>query len=582
MTEPAELLNLTDKSFPLDRYEPLSLLGRGGLGEVYLAKDRVLGRTIAVKCLMAVDDEQIVIFQREAKIASKLHHPCIIGTLDFGTTEGGRPFIAFEYFDGISLERLIADHGGVIEESLVRRIFIVVTEALSYIHKHDVFHRDLKPSNVLLKFDNVGHLDLKIIDFGVSAIKEEFQNKDLAQGKTIVGTPVYMSPDPVRGEPFDARSEVYSIGCILFECLTGEPPFDSESTAEVLEKHMTDEPPLLEDVCPDRRFSPEIQEIISKCLLKAKSDRYQSMEELTEALVRPVAGVKPPTIEVAPPLESEKKQIAFGKIVAVIIIVGVLSASGAALVASILSAPTQTDEVSRIMKRHDDLDQSTASLKNRQSHTNRPAVPPGSDQGDAQGIYLSGSDGLKRLAEIAHGGGVKQRVSFTNLKLTLNAVEDLRAINPEVIQIYKCEIPEPVFAKLTTISSVRELLLQQCPHISPAYMTNLRGAENLVSLRLIGCGINDEHLKEIAELKHLKKLVLDGNKDITMDGLLQLKRQSDLIAVWLNEGPVTALKEKEVLDLERKYGIKLWNKLERYEGEGGDGLVSPEALELLK
>ena len=199
MTESDDIQNLTSKSFPLDRYEPIALLGRGGLGEVYLAKDRLLGRTIAVKCLMAVDDEQIVIFQREAKIASKLSHPCIIGTLDFGTTEGGRPFIAFDYFDGTSLESLLAENGGVLDEQLTRRIFIIVTRALDYIHNHKVFHRDLKPSNILLKVDKSGALDLRIIDFGVSAIKEEFQNRDLAQGKTIVGTPVYMSPDPARG-----------------------------------------------------------------------------------------------------------------------------------------------------------------------------------------------------------------------------------------------------------------------------------------------------------------------------------------------------------------------------------------------
>lgn len=578
MTEPYDISNLTNKSFPLDRYEPISLLGRGGLGEVYLAKDRLLGRTIAVKCLMAVDDEQVVIFQREAKIASKLNHPCIIGTLDFGTTEGGRPFIAFDYFDGISLEHLLLEHGGTIDEQLARRIFVIVTEALDYIHKHNVFHRDLKPSNILLKFDKSDALDLRIIDFGVSAIREEFQNRDLAQGKTIVGTPVYMSPDPVRGDAFDARSEVYSIGCILFECLTGEPPFDSASTAEVLELHMTEEPPLLKDVCPDRSFSPEMQEIITKCLSKTKSDRFQTMAELKAALERPVAKSKR-TIESAPPVESKKNSGA-GKSVVLIVAAICCILVGRAVVISIISASEQKDEHSLVLQRQDELAKGSTSglhVKTDQSLELQKAK-----HDNARGIYISGSDSVKRLQEIADAGQTKDMVSFNNLTLTLTDVENLKVVKPKLIQMFKCEIPEDVFAKLMTVSSVGELSFQQCPDITPECMALLKESKSIVTLKMIGCGINDKHLREIGHLKQLRKLVLDGNKDITLDGLLHLKRKDGLIAVWLNEGPLTELTDQELSALKEKYNIVLSTKLERYEGEGGDGLVNPDALELLE
>lgn len=581
MTESDDIENLTIRSFPLDRYEPIALLGRGGLGEVYLAKDRLLGRTIAVKCLMAVDDEQIVIFQREAKIASKLAHPCIIGTLDFGTTEGGRPFIAFDYFDGMSLEKLLAEHGGVIDERLARQIFIVVTRALDYIHKHKVFHRDLKPSNILLKFDKTGALDLRIIDFGVSAIKEEFQNRDLAQGKTIVGTPVYMSPDPVRGEPFDARSEVYSIGCILFECLTGEPPFDSESIAEVLELHMTEEPPLLEEVCPDRSFSSEIQEILSKCLSKPKSDRFQSMAELADALLRPVAGTKL-TSDSAPPVEPKKTSGLMGKpVVLAAVVVGILLVAGTAVVVSIIFAPEQKDEVSRVLHKHDELGGTSNSTMGLHVKTDQSVELEKAKHDNARGIYLSGNDGAKRLQEIADAHQTKEMVSVTNTTLTSTDVENLALVKPSLVQIYNCHIPEDVFSKLMKLN-VGEFCFQKCPDLTPACMAKLKESKSLVSLRLIGCGITDNHLKEIGQQKQIRKLVLDGNKDITLNGLLNMKRNDGLIAVWLNEGPLTKLSEQEVLALKDKFHIVLLNKLEKYEGEGGDGLVSPDALELIE
>lgn len=579
MTESDDIQNLTNKSFPLDRYEPLALLGRGGLGEVYLAKDRLLGRTIAVKCLMAVDEEQIVIFQREAKIASKLSHPCIIGTLDFGTTEGGRPFIAFDYFDGISLEKLLADHGGTIDEQLARRIFIVVTEALDYIHKHNVFHRDLKPSNILLKFDKSGAIDLRIIDFGVSAIKEEFQNRDLAQGKTIVGTPVYMSPDPIRGEAFDARSEVYSIGCILFECLTGEPPFDSEAIAEVLDLHMTEEPPLLEDVCPLKTFSPEIQEILTRCLSKPKADRYQTMSELAAAL-QSSSGVAKSAAELAPPVEPMKSTELMTKRLTVAVIAIICLAAGTAVV-SIISSSGQKDEVSRVLHKNDHLAESSNSNMGLHVETEQSVELEKRKHDNARGIYLSG-DSINRLKEIADANQTKEMVSFTNVNLTLANVENLRKVQPKLVQLYNCHIPENVFTELISLNSVGEFCFQQCPDLSPAYMAKLKQSKSLMSLRLIGCGITDSHLKQIGQQHQLRKLVLDGNKDITLNGLLHLKRNDGLIAVWLNEGPLTNLSEREVQALREKYNIVLSNKLEKYEGEGGDGLVSPDALELIE
>jgi serine/threonine protein kinase len=577
MTESVENLNLTKESFPLERYVPLSLLGRGGLGEVYLADDRLLNRTIAVKCLMAVDDEQFVIFQREAKIASKLNHPNIIATLDFGITEGGRPYIAFEYFDGISLEQLLVNNDGVLDEQLTRNIFSVVADALSYIHQHKVFHRDLKPSNILIRIDPSGAIDLRIIDFGVSAIREEFQNRDLAQGKTIVGTPVYMSPDPVRGKAFDARSEIYAIGCILFECLTGDPPFDSSSTAEVLELHMHEEPPPLEDMRSDLQFSPEIQDIISKCLSKSKDERYQSMSELKAALERPYAH-NSSVQDGAPPVEAPKKPAS----VNLLGVLGVfaLLVMGALAINAILFNSTQKDAADLALEKQNSLSKKSNGSLSFEAHDS--VYLEREPHKNATGVYFSGADSSKRLQSIADAGQSKELVAFNNVTVSEKDVENIAIVKPEVLQFFGCKIAPDVIGKISTIDSIRELNFHVCPNITPPVLATLKRMRNLVSLRLIGCGIDDNHMKVIGEFGKLQRLVLDGNKNVTMRGLLQLKRSGAIIVVWLNEGPLTNLSVREVATLKAKHHIYLWNKLTRYEGDGGDGMNNPDALELVE
>lgn len=572
MSEVGSNLNLTTANFPLERYEPFSLLGRGGLGEVYLARDRTLGKIVAVKCLLEIDEEQIVIFHREAKIASRLHHANIVETLDFGTTEGGRPFIVFEYFDGISLEKLIEDRSGFLDEGLVRKLFLTVAKALSYIHDQKVFHRDLKPSNILLKVEDGEPTNLRVIDFGVSAIKEGIQNQTLVQGKTIVGTPVYMSPDPVRGEEFDARSEVYSIGCIMFECLTGLPPFDAPSTAEVLELHITSEPPELTEVNPELEYSPEIQAIISKCLQKDKDDRYQTMIELANALEQPytIRGADGQMLIVAP----EKKAASRLKPIATSLVVCAILGIG---FAAWIMRPGQRDPLIDQKKDLRELSGKAGfNVKNSES------IKLEHNDVQSSGVYLSGSDGQPRLQALANVKQRKDMVTFRKLTITASDIENLTVVRPKALQFWQCVIPEDVFKQLNSAVTIIDLTFHQCPDITVDGLASMAKLPNLQSLSLVGCDIKDAHLREIAKLKHLDKLVLDGNRDITMRGLLALSRPDRPRSVWLNAGPLTQLSEKEVAKLKEKHNIILSTKLERYEGDGGDGLVIPDALELIE
>jgi len=577
MTDIADDLKLTLENFPLERYEPLGLLGRGGLGEVYLARDRKLGKTVAVKCLMMVDDEQIVIFHREAKIASRLHNANIVETLDFGTTEGGRPYIAFEYFKGISLEHLIADRGGRLDEKLVRKLFIIVATALSYIHDHNVFHRDLKPSNILLSEEG-SELVVKIIDFGVSAIKEEIQNKTLVQGKTIVGTPVYMSPDPVRGDNFDARSEVYSIGCIMFECLTGEPPFDAPTTAEVLDLHMFNEPPLMVDMNPDVKASPEMQEIISKCIEKDKAARYQNMTELIEALEKPYQSASP-EVELEPAAPEQK----FGRTQLAITLgaLALLLIAGIAAV-TIMQNSKNSKGVLAEKSKEDLKDLTRTSQGGLKAKLADDDHEPDAVVDKSTGAYISGRQGSKKLAAIAAAHAKKEIVTLNSQKVTDKMIDDVASLHPKQVQFFTCEIPSSALRKINTIKSMQLLTFHACNGITADAYVTLKELPILSSISIIGCNVTDAELAGLSQLKQVEKMVLDGNDAITLKGIRKLARKDRPLAVWLNEGSATKATPQELQELREKFNILLSTRLDHHEGEGGDGLIHTDALELIE
>lgn len=284
-------LTFDPADFPLERYRPIRALGTGTAGRVYLCEDQKLYKEVAVKVLRAVDGEQLMAFQQEAKSTCKLTHPNIVRVFDFGATTNGTPYMVMEFFDGTSLDKLI-ESDGPLEVERAAQIFCQVADALAVAHQNGVFHRDLKTSNILISNDDgaslsrsqgANHVDVRLIDFGIASMKPAEESL-VVQGTTIVGTPNYMSPDQCLGRNYDARSEVYSLGCVIFESLTGSPPFVADTALETISKHANEAPPRLFDL---RRFhgtACEFEQIVARCLEKHPDDRYQSMNELSSDL----------------------------------------------------------------------------------------------------------------------------------------------------------------------------------------------------------------------------------------------------------------------------------------------------------
>ncbi|MGD9683463.1 MAG: serine/threonine protein kinase [Candidatus Obscuribacterales bacterium] len=271
-----EELDLDSDSFPVDRFKPVRELGRGAGGTVYLCRDRLLGKKVAVKILHVLTAEQLISFQEEAKATSRLEHPNIVQIVDFGSTESGVPFMVLEYFPGRSLLQYLEEFGYMSESDAIE-VVSQIMRGLAYAHQKGIFHRDLKPGNILVKGIGEDSPEVKIIDFGLARVSELTGRLTAFQGRTLAGTPLYMSPDVINSHQYTAASEVYSLGCMLFEMLTGSVPFSGDSALDTLNLHATVEAPRIKERF-DLPVSDHIESFLARCLQKEPGKRFQSME----------------------------------------------------------------------------------------------------------------------------------------------------------------------------------------------------------------------------------------------------------------------------------------------------------------
>lgn len=257
-------------------YEVKKQLGEGGMGAVYLVEHIGMGQRIAVKVLHAQDPEQLQRFYREAAAITRLNHPNIIRVFSLGMTDDGLLYISMEYVDGKPLRDVIFDDG-VISEKRAIRIMRQCLHTLGEAHDLGVIHRDLKPDNIMLtEFRKVRDF-VKVLDFGIAKIKEKSgaEQKKLTQEGIVYGTPEYLSPEQAAGKEIDQRSDLYSMGVILYEMVTGNAPFTGNNAVQILMGHVYNEVPD-PDSNSKQRIHPEMKRILYKALEKKTDKRYQS------------------------------------------------------------------------------------------------------------------------------------------------------------------------------------------------------------------------------------------------------------------------------------------------------------------
>lgn len=272
----------------IDGLELIELLGRGGMSQVFRARQNLLDRDVAVKVLQSATDEASVKrFQREAVFTSKLKHPNIVDTISFGITSTGKPYLVLEYLSGVSLAEKLRT--GRLSLTQFREIFIPTLSALSYAHQNGLIHRDIKPGNIMLCADskNSESTSVKLVDFGIAKIIAAEETSSLTKSGAVIGTPLYMSPEQCLGKELDAKSDLYSLACIMHEALSGQAPYAGDSALAIMQKHSDEKnniAPLLASVAIPESLSNIISSALSRDPAKRPSSASEFLEKLSRSL----------------------------------------------------------------------------------------------------------------------------------------------------------------------------------------------------------------------------------------------------------------------------------------------------------
>lgn len=515
-------LLLDPDSFPTDRYKPIRELGRGASGVVFECMDQVLQKKVAVKTLLMLTDEQLVSFHQEAKATSKLNHRNIVQVLDFGLTEGSTPFMALDFIEGITLDKYIQKFGPLNSSTAVE-VFIQVCDALSYAHSNQVFHRDLKPENIIISESEAG-ASARLIDFGLADFKKNRQPTEF-QGRTLVGTPAYMSPDQLAGKAYDARSEVYAFGCVMFETLSGKVPFQGQTPLETLALHAHQAPPKLSEVAgPNAQLPDRLVAVVSRSLAKQPEDRFQNIEDLRQALVASTLEItreEPVPVAVPSKQQLQRRNVLF--LISFFIGAACVIAIAAHTVSKLLDDKSLQSELASL----DENEDLTTAIVKRTAQPQVVKMENGSHTvvGGTAGHSLKVLDGRHDITslslEFAQLTGSKckyfqglplEKLSLSTCEIDKETMHYIAGLDKlELLAIRNCSgLKEINFGILDRLKKLREFIISRstCPDDILFQVSHLTTLESL-TLRFIP-NLEQSDLPLLANLEHLKVLDLTG------------------------------------------------------------------------
>jgi serine/threonine-protein kinase len=267
------------------RFEVLSPIGDGGMGSVYKCTHKLMKRTVAIKTIhpsLVANGAALKRFQQEAQALSALKHTNILEVYDFFISDDGQPYLVMDYLEGTDLDNFRTQCGPM-PWNRAARIFLQVCAGLGHAHQNGIIHRDIKPSNIML-VEEEGQPDVvKIVDFGIAKVREPDEKGGLTATGDVFGSPEYMSPEQCRAQKLDQRSDVYSLGCVMYSTLTGKKPFSSSDSMECMYKQVNELPPAFD---PKLDVQPAFEAVVFKAMAKKPEERFQSMAEMSRSITQ--------------------------------------------------------------------------------------------------------------------------------------------------------------------------------------------------------------------------------------------------------------------------------------------------------
>lgn len=577
-----------------ERFRVLSMLGEGGMGAVYLAHDQVLDRQVAVKTMRVKEQtaDTIIRFQKEARAIAKLNHGAIMTALDFGVTENGEPYLVLDYQEGETLDSVLGKRTRLsLEEAMT--VAMRVCEGLEYAHASGIIHRDIKPSNIYLVDGHLLPDSVKLLDFGLARITLDDQN--LTNLGTVMGSPLYMSPEQGRGLEVDERSDIYSLGCVFFKMLTGDPPFAGETAMETLQLKANEEPPRLCERVFDFKFPAMAEAILARCIATDKQKRYSN----TSALLADLR-------ELDEQLEAERQEsraridsTAYGSEVKVTsrkTKVALASGAVAILGAATVFFGTMTfqpfDKTHQELRRNIERSAADAEKKRRSEFDGEffsfPAGLDGSQTFSAAGPALRFTGipkqkDIERLPELMSKTGKKTVVfdvvegpltgrdlaplipgGVTNLRvsqaiLTPEAVDAVSRMNQLRHLVFSgCKFQSALFKNPALLNKVESLTLNSC-YLEPEDVVSLPRLERVVSIDLgRSHGVTPELIRSLSKLKRLERLGLGGSeiKEGHIKAMCGLPNITQVVLCDLDAVPLTAV-FRELKSLPDLYALPL-------------------------
>ncbi|MCA9804217.1 MAG: serine/threonine protein kinase [Cyanobacteria bacterium HKST-UBA02] len=527
---------MEDPELIADRYEVIARAGEGALGKVYRAFDPLLKKEFAVKVLgksmHGPEEKDLLRFQQEARVISRLSHNNIVGVYNFGLDDDDVPYLVLEFLDGRSLSAILKEDGALDLEVAID-LFVPICDAMGYAHDQGVVHRDLKPSNVIVTTEESGGSRPVVVDFGIAKFAEMFVTRmELEQSTEGLGsgTPYYMSPEQCDGLPTDWRSDIYSLGCMLYQCLTGRLPIEGETLFEVLEGHRsrTAAPMALDH--ESRKASIAIEEIVFKALSKDPDSRFQSMGELRDALID-LADLIAREREPGESSPGKTKSYVIGK-GAIVLILGILVITGSGfavwrffLKKPPVAAPPQNMPLVDAPKKdmYPDPDKSDDVLG-----TWLEKYAPADNemfQWTLSGIH----DCDLEVEKAVRGGQIRRKVFVDFADLTDRGLKLMTAWPLSALGLRLTEVSDTGLAEIGKFADLEYLsLIQPGSTVSSRGIAFLPGASRLKTVLLGGSWVDDRVTGVLRRSPCVEEVMLEDCRDLSARGFLDLTSMKSL------------------------------------------------------